>query len=247
MMNSPLPRYVPPSPAAPNPLARQFAPAYAPPSVSWMPSAQPFALTNVPPAYLAPSAPQESLWTSPTSLPRSDTLPTLPSVSSTVLPSLSVLPEPSVAPAATALTVSAPADLTQPRTLTAVERIAADMGLSQWFGARDITAPLPKLLASPVKQGILKGWLASRLLTPMTIPVVQGLIRTNGANPAAVLVGLLLEFGAWVGFGLLFKHQREKNNAQVIDAMKHLPEGATKADYLAYKQQNNPLLTSAGR
>jgi hypothetical protein len=245
MMNSPLPRYAPPVPPAPKPMARPFVPAYASPSVSWTPSAQPLALTNVPPAYWAPSAPQESLWTSPTSLSSSDAVPTLPSVSSTVLPSLPV---------------PVPEDSTKSRPLTGVERIAADMGLSQWFGARDITAPLPKLLASPVKQGIFKGWLASRLLIPLTSPVIQGLIRSNavypatyglirsnGANPVAVLVGLLLDFGPWIGFGLLFKHRREKTNAQIIDAMKHLPEGATKADYLAYKQQNNPLLTSAAR
>lgn len=110
------------------------------------------------------------------------------------------------------------------RQLTQLDHAEVQRGLSQWWPTvfQSYATPLYKMLASPVKSGLLGGLFAGGLTG-----LYMGIMKAGGKATAIMAGGLALLTGVISYFG------RQQSNENVLDLMQRLPEGATKRDMLS--------------
>ncbi len=106
------------------------------------------------------------------------------------------------------------------RAVTTQESAEIEKGLKRWWPKlyASYATPLPEMLASPAKSGLLGG---------IMMGLLGGILGAAGRNLAFVLLGLL---GGGVLGSVTGYLGRQKRNEDVLDLMKRLPEGATKRD-----------------
>ncbi len=119
------------------------------------------------------------------------------------------------------------------------EQASINKGLKRWWPAliQHYGTPVPQMLASPVKVGILSG---------LGVGAVGAVVGILGGG---TLIGVLAAAGLLLG-GITGYMNQERQNGTLIELMRHFPHGATKRDLLsdaAYqKDQDRKVAAASG-
>jgi|GEM_PF-2250770 len=114
------------------------------------------------------------------------------------------------------------------RPFSEVDNAAIKKGEDQWIPSvgNNYSTPIPSLLASPTKAGLMSGALLGGLVGITTR------ILASGSSNLALKVIIASLIGGGVGAFTGFIHRKQKNG-DMLDLMQRLPEGATKRDMLS--------------
>jgi hypothetical protein len=114
------------------------------------------------------------------------------------------------------------------RPFSEAENAAIKKGEDQWIPSvgNNYSTPIPSLLASPTKAGLMSGALLGGLVGITTRMLASGSSNLGLKVIIATLIGGGI--GAFTGF----IHRKQKNG-DMLDLMQRLPEGASKRDMLS--------------
>ena len=114
------------------------------------------------------------------------------------------------------------------RPFSEAENAEIKKGEDQWIPTigNNYSTPIPSLLASPTKAGLMSGALLGGI-----VGITTRILASGSSNLALkVIIGTLI--GGGIGAFTGFIHRKQKNG-DMLDLMQRLPEGATKRDMLS--------------